>query len=140
VTTLVQASSTNEEIITTKSTIEVSNAEGPIIEANVFCYMTHKQDCHADDSRRTDARTMVAGSSVTWTHCNVRYEVTWGKMLTSAPPCPSPSPSIPLVPPRSPYADGLMRLHGWAASARKWHERSKKNELFFFLFFFCFFW
>jgi hypothetical protein len=26
---------------------------------------------------RTDARTMAAGSFVTWTHCSVRYEVTW---------------------------------------------------------------
>jgi hypothetical protein len=26
----------------------------------------------------TDDRTMATGSSVTWTHCNVRYEVTWG--------------------------------------------------------------
>jgi hypothetical protein len=27
---------------------------------------------------RTDDRTMAAGSSVTWMHCSVRYEVTWG--------------------------------------------------------------
>jgi hypothetical protein len=25
----------------------------------------------------TDGRTMAVGSSVTWTHCSVRYEVTW---------------------------------------------------------------
>jgi hypothetical protein len=34
------------------------------------------QGCHADDSGRTDGRMMAAGSSVTWTHCSVRYEVT----------------------------------------------------------------
>jgi hypothetical protein len=33
---------------------------------------------------RTDGRTMAAGSSVTWTHCSVRYEVTWDKTLASA--------------------------------------------------------
>jgi hypothetical protein len=33
---------------------------------------------------RTDGRTMAAGSSVTWTHCSVRYEVTRGKTLLSA--------------------------------------------------------
>jgi hypothetical protein len=27
---------------------------------------------------------MAAGASVTWTHCSVRYEVTWGKTLLSA--------------------------------------------------------
>jgi hypothetical protein len=27
---------------------------------------------------------MAAGSFVTWTHCSVRYEVTWGKTLVSA--------------------------------------------------------
>jgi hypothetical protein len=26
---------------------------------------------------------MAAGWSVTWTHCSVRYEVTWDKMLAS---------------------------------------------------------
>jgi hypothetical protein len=33
----------------------------------------------------TDGRTMAAGSSVTYTHCSVRYEVTWGKTLAFAP-------------------------------------------------------
>jgi hypothetical protein len=28
---------------------------------------------------RTDDRTMAAGASVTWTHCSVFFEVTWGK-------------------------------------------------------------
>jgi hypothetical protein len=28
---------------------------------------------------RMDNRTMAAGSSVTWMHCSVRFEVTWGK-------------------------------------------------------------
>jgi hypothetical protein len=28
---------------------------------------------------RTDDRTMAAGASVTWTHCSVLFEVTWGK-------------------------------------------------------------
>jgi hypothetical protein len=36
------------------------------------------QSCHADDTGRTDGRTMAAGSSVTWRHYSVRYEVTWG--------------------------------------------------------------
>jgi hypothetical protein len=38
---------------------------------------TSGQGCHADDSGRTDGRTMAAGSSVSWTHCSVSYEVTW---------------------------------------------------------------
>jgi hypothetical protein len=33
---------------------------------------------------RTDGRTMAAGSSVTWTHYSVHYEVTWDKTLASA--------------------------------------------------------
>jgi hypothetical protein len=36
------------------------------------------QDCHVDDSRRTDGRTMAAALSETCMHCSVRYEVTWG--------------------------------------------------------------
>jgi hypothetical protein len=28
--------------------------------------------------RRTDDQTMAAGASVTWTHCSVLFEVTWG--------------------------------------------------------------
>jgi hypothetical protein len=28
---------------------------------------------------RTDDRTMAAGASVTWMHCSVLFEVTWGK-------------------------------------------------------------
>jgi hypothetical protein len=27
---------------------------------------------------RTDSQTMATGSSMTWMHCSVRYEVTWG--------------------------------------------------------------
>jgi hypothetical protein len=27
---------------------------------------------------RTEGQTMAAGASVTWTHCSVHYEVTWG--------------------------------------------------------------
>jgi hypothetical protein len=34
---------------------------------------------HADVFGRTDDRTMAAGASVTWTHCSVLFEVTWGK-------------------------------------------------------------
>jgi hypothetical protein len=34
--------------------------------------------------RRTDDRTMAAGASVTWTHCSVLFEVTWGKTAASA--------------------------------------------------------
>jgi hypothetical protein len=34
--------------------------------------------CYTDDNGRTGNRTMAAGSSVTWTHSSVRYEVTWG--------------------------------------------------------------
>jgi hypothetical protein len=33
---------------------------------------------------RTDDRTMAAGASVTWTHCSVLFEVTWGKTAPSA--------------------------------------------------------
>jgi hypothetical protein len=33
---------------------------------------------------RTDGRTMAMGASVTWTHCSVLFEVTWGKTRTSA--------------------------------------------------------
>jgi hypothetical protein len=33
------------------------------------------QGCHAD----VFGRTMAAGASVTWTHCSVLFEVTWGK-------------------------------------------------------------
>jgi hypothetical protein len=33
---------------------------------------------------RTDGWTMAARSSVTWTHCSVRYEVTWDKTHASA--------------------------------------------------------
>jgi hypothetical protein len=40
------------------------------------------QGCHADvfgrTDGRTDDRTMAAGASVTWTHCSVLFEVTWG--------------------------------------------------------------
>jgi hypothetical protein len=42
---------------------------------------------------------MAAGSSVTWTHCSVRYEVTWDKTLVSA------SASVPWMP------RDLERLH-----------------------------
>jgi hypothetical protein len=40
---------------------------------------------------RTDDRTMAAGPPVTWTHCSVRYEVTWGlntRVRADAPPSP----------------------------------------------------
>jgi hypothetical protein len=43
-----------------------------------------RQGCHADDNGWTDGRTMAAGASVTWTHCSIFYEVTWGKTLPSA--------------------------------------------------------
>jgi hypothetical protein len=52
---------------------------------------------------RMDARTMAVGSSVTWTHCSVRYEVTWGKKARVRVDAPSvradevislPSPSL----------------------------------------------
>jgi hypothetical protein len=33
---------------------------------------------------RTDDRTMAARASVTWTHCSVLFEVTWGKTARSA--------------------------------------------------------
>jgi hypothetical protein len=38
----VQASSTQKDIIIAESTCEVSNIEGPIMEANVSCCMTHQ--------------------------------------------------------------------------------------------------
>ena len=38
----VQASSTQKDIITVESTCEVPNTKGPIIEANMSCYMTHQ--------------------------------------------------------------------------------------------------
>jgi hypothetical protein len=41
-----------------------------------------RQGCHADDSGQTDdrmnGRMMAAGSSMTWTHYSIRYEVTKG--------------------------------------------------------------
>jgi hypothetical protein len=48
-----------------------------------FIYQEHElvivnHGCHADVFRRTDDRTMAAGASVTWTHCSVLFEVTWG--------------------------------------------------------------
>jgi hypothetical protein len=46
--------------------------------------MSWYQGCHADDNGWTDGRTMAAGASVTWTHCSVRFEVTWDKTLPSA--------------------------------------------------------
>jgi hypothetical protein len=33
---------------------------------------------------RTDDRTMAVGAFVTWTHCSVLFEVTWGKTSASA--------------------------------------------------------
>jgi hypothetical protein len=33
---------------------------------------------------RTDDRTMAVGASVTWTHCSVLFEVTWGKTAAYA--------------------------------------------------------
>jgi hypothetical protein len=46
------------------------------------------QGCHADVFGRTDGptddRTMAVGASVTWTHCSVLFEVTWGKTAASA--------------------------------------------------------
>jgi hypothetical protein len=38
----VQASSTHKDIIITESTCEVPSTEGPIMEANVSCYMIHQ--------------------------------------------------------------------------------------------------
>jgi hypothetical protein len=74
--------------------------------------------CHADVFGRTDDRTMAAGASVTWTHCSVLFEVTWGKtrcVHADAPKRPHghgrprgrislpsplpPSPPLPLLPP-----------------------------------------
>jgi hypothetical protein len=53
-----------------------------------FNFMMAKHGCHADVFGRTDARTddrtMAAGASVTWTHCSVLFEVTWGKTAASA--------------------------------------------------------
>jgi hypothetical protein len=44
--------------------------------------ITPNQGCHTEDNGRTDGRTddltMAAGPPVTWTHCSVHYEVTWG--------------------------------------------------------------
>jgi hypothetical protein len=37
-----------------------------------------------DDNGRTDGWTMAAGASVTWMHCSVLFEVTWGKTRASA--------------------------------------------------------
>jgi hypothetical protein len=85
-----------------------------------------------------DGRTMAAESSVTWTHCSVHMKLPGGKMLTSARmrPCiradigmlpypPAPHPRPPPVPPRSPYADGLMRPHGRSSSARTLGKKLK---------------
>jgi hypothetical protein len=38
----VQASNTQKDIITAEGTCEVSNTEGPIMEANVSCCITHQ--------------------------------------------------------------------------------------------------
>jgi hypothetical protein len=43
------------------------------VECSLFSPL--KQGCHADEN----GRTMAVGLFVTWTHCSVRYEVTWGK-------------------------------------------------------------
>jgi hypothetical protein len=37
-----------------------------------------QQGCHVDDNGRMDDRMMAAGSSVTWTHYSVHFEVTGG--------------------------------------------------------------
>jgi hypothetical protein len=39
---------------------------------------------HFQTDGRTDDPTMAAGASVTWTHCSVLFEVTWGKTTASA--------------------------------------------------------
>jgi hypothetical protein len=83
---------------------------------------------------------MTAGSSVIWTHCSVRYEVTWDKTLATArtrlcvradigvrPHLPAFHPRPRPCPPVPPCADGLMRPCG----------RSKKKKLFFFVFGIC---
>jgi hypothetical protein len=64
------------------------------------------QGCHADDNGRTDGRMMAVGSFVTWTHCSVRAEVTWGKTLASTRTrvCPRPRTS-PL-----PYGRSLLSV------------------------------
>jgi hypothetical protein len=42
------------------------------------------QGCHADVFGRTDDRMMAVGASMTWTHCSILFEVTWGKTAASA--------------------------------------------------------
>jgi hypothetical protein len=72
---------------------------------------TRMQGCHVDDSGRTnkqtDGRTMAIGSSMTWTHCSVRYEVTWGsnsRIRVDAPMGPRGRKCI--------RADGQRSRHG----------------------------
>jgi hypothetical protein len=73
--------------------------------------MCRGHGCHADvfgrTDGRTDDRTMAAAASVTWTHCSVLSEVTWGKQGASACMGPRgrislPSPPLPPLPPSFP--------------------------------------
>jgi hypothetical protein len=63
---------------------------------------------------RTDDRTMATGASVTWTHCSVLFEVTWGKTAASARTRVRPLACV--------RADANMRPRGRAAS-RSWMPR-----------------
>jgi hypothetical protein len=56
----------------------------------------------------TDDRTMAAGASVTWTHCSVLFEVTWGKTRRVRADA-SPSPPLPPLPPPSPSLPSTVR-------------------------------
>jgi hypothetical protein len=71
-------------------------------------------------------RTMAVGVSVTWTHCSVRYEVTWGKTVASMPWMPKDlerlhkgSSNIPFSLPSSPWPREatvcLVHFVVWAA-------------------------
>jgi hypothetical protein len=87
---------------------------------------------------RTDTRTMAAGSSMTWTHCSVRYEVTWNKKARVRADAPlHPRKHRPV------YADEVISLspcphppsalRGRAVvSARTRRGRPKKIKIIFF--------
>jgi hypothetical protein len=64
---------------------------------------------------RTDGRTMAAGASVTWTHCSVLFEVTWGKTLAST----RTHPSVCADAKTCPRGRTLVSARTWA-SKRTW--------------------
>jgi hypothetical protein len=87
---------------------------------------------------RTDTRTMAAGSSMTWTHCSVCYEVTWNKKARVRADAPlHPRKHRPVcadeVISLSPCPHPPSALRGRAVvSARTRRGRPKKIKIIFF--------